>query len=220
MGPGDHRGGWRGAALKETRAEMRKLDFRAGPLRIPRLEPSALLIVVFAMAAFVMAQLYDPDYFWHLRTGQLILDAREIPSYDPFSFTRPDASWVVNAWLFDVLLYSVHSIGGSVGVRLLVAMLMGATFLVVYRSIRALLGPVPALLIAVVCFSAVMTFAAPRGQLISYLLYALYLHLILGFLRNGDTRRLAWLLPIMVLWVNSHGGYVTGLILLTTVTAA
>jgi hypothetical protein len=206
--------------MKEEKAGMRALDFRAGPLRIPRLEPSALLIIVFAVAAFVMAQLYDPDYFWHLRTGQLILDTRAVPNHDPFSFTRPDASWVVNAWLFDVVLYSVYSIGGPVGVRLLVAMLMGATFFVVYRSMRAFLDPVPALLIAVVSFSALLSFASPRGQVISYLLYAIYLHLILGFLHNGDTRRLVWLPPLMVLWVNSHGGYVTGLILLTTVTAA
>jgi hypothetical protein len=199
---------------------MRARDFRGPVLPIPRLEPGALLIVVFAIAAFVIAQLYDPDYFWHLRTGQLILDSHEIPRHDPFSFTRPDAPWVVNAWLFDVLIYCIHSLSGSLGVRLLVAILMGTTFLVVYRSIRAFLNPAPALLIAVICFTAVMSFAAPRGQLISYLLYALYLHLILGFLRTGDMRRLAWLPPIMILWVNSHGGYVTGLILLTTVTGA
>ncbi|HEV8552410.1 MAG TPA: hypothetical protein VGR65_03345, partial [Casimicrobiaceae bacterium] len=179
-----------------------------------------MLIIVFAMAAFVMAQLYDPDYFWHLRTGQLILDIRGLPSHDPFSFTRPDAPWVLNAWLFDVVLYAVHSIGGPVGVRLLVAMLTGATFFVVYRSMRAFLNPAPALLIAVVCFSALLSFASPRGQVISYLFYAIYLHLTLGFLHSGDTRRLVWLPPIMILWVNSHGGYVTGLILLTTVTAA
>ena len=199
---------------------MRELDFRAGPLRIPRLEPGALLIIVFAMAAFVMAMLYDPDYFWHLRTGQLILDIRSLPSHDPFSFTRPDAPWVLNAWLFDVVLYSVHSIGGPLGVRLLVATLMGATFAVIYRSIRAFLNPAPALLIAVVCFSALLSFASPRGQMVSYLFYAIYLHLILAFLHDGDARRLVWLPPIMILWVNSHGGYATGLILLTIVTAA
>jgi len=148
---------------------MRALDSRAWRLRIPRLEPGALLIIVFAMAAFVIAMLYDPDYFWHLRAGQLILDTRALPSHDPFSFTRPDAPWLLNAWLFDVVLYAVHSIGGAIGVRLLVAVLMGATFFVVYRSIRTFLNPVPALLIAVVCFTALLSFATPRGQLISYL---------------------------------------------------
>jgi hypothetical protein len=199
---------------------MRALDFRARLLRIPRLEPGALLIIVFAMAAFVIAMLYDPDYFWHLRAGQLILDTRALPSHDPFSFTRPDAPWLLNAWLFDVVLYAVHSIGGTTGVRLLVAVLMGATFWVVYRCIRTFLNPVPALLIAVVCFTALLSFATPRGQLISYLFYAIYLHLILGYLHNGDTRKLKWLPLIMILWVNSHGGYATGLILLTIVTAA
>ena len=199
---------------------MRALDLRVRLLRFPRLEPGALFIIVFAMAAFVTAQLYDPDYFWHLRTGQLILDTRALPSHDPFSFTRPDAPWLLNAWLFDVVLFAVHSIGGSVGVRLMVAVLMGATFSVVYRSIRACLNPVPALLIAVVCFTALLSFASPRGQLFSYLFYAIYLHLILGFLRSGDARRLNWLPLIMILWVNIHGGYATGLILLTIVTAA
>ena len=206
--------------LRERVTGMRALDSRARLLRIPRLEPGALLIIVFAMAAFVIAMLYDPDYFWHLRAGQLILDTRALPSHDPFSFTRPDAPWLLNAWLFDVVLYAVHSIGGAIGVRLLVAVLMGATFFVVYRSIRTFLNPVPALLIAVVCFTALLSFATPRGQLISYLFYAIYLHLILGYLHNGDASRLKWLPLIMILWVNSHGGYATGLILLTIVTAA
>src|SRR2546422_5724995 len=93
---------------------MREPGFRTRPLRISRLEPGALVIIVFAVAAFVMAQLYDPDYFWHLRTGQLILDTRGLPSHDPFSFTRPDAPWVLHEWLFEVMLYSVYSIGGPV----------------------------------------------------------------------------------------------------------
>ena len=140
--------------FRERVTGMRALDFRAWLLRIPRLEPGALFIIVFAMAAFVMAMLYDPDYFWHLRAGQLIVDTRALPSHDPFSFTRPDAPWVLNAWLFDVVLYYVHSIGGPFGVRLLVATLMGATFVVSYRGMRAFVDPVPALLIAVVCFTA------------------------------------------------------------------
>src|SRR2546428_12033470 len=107
---------------------MRGLGLGARLLRIPRLEPGALVIIVFAMVAFVTAQLYDRDYFWHLRTGQLIVDTHGLPSHDPFSFTRPDALWVLNAWRFVGVLCSVHSIGGPIPVIPIFRPLVGASF--------------------------------------------------------------------------------------------
>jgi hypothetical protein len=46
------------------------------------------------------------DFWWHVRTGQWIVENGHVPTVDHFSFTRsgepyPHAMW----WLMDLLLY-------------------------------------------------------------------------------------------------------------------
>ena len=149
-----------------------------------RLEPGGLIIAIFAVAAFVLAFPYDPDYFWHLRTGQWIVENGQLPDHDLFSCTRPDAPWVLHEWLFEVVLYLVHGAAGTVGVRALVAVCLGLTFATTYQGIRRHLNPGPALWLGVVSFLAVLSFPAPRPQLFSFLFYAVFLHRILDFLRR------------------------------------
>ena len=40
-----------------------------------------------------LAKLSDNSFFWHLRTGQYILD-HGIPHHDVFSYTAPGTKWV------------------------------------------------------------------------------------------------------------------------------
>ena len=45
--------------------------------------------------------LSDNSFFWHLRTGEYILD-HGIPHHDVFSFTAPGTKWVAQSWLAEV----------------------------------------------------------------------------------------------------------------------
>ncbi len=59
-------------------------------------------LAVFAMAARVSV---DTDTWWHLRTGQWIIENRSIPQTDPFSYTRLGESWQHPGWLVQVPMY-------------------------------------------------------------------------------------------------------------------
>ena len=48
-----------------------------------------------------LAKLTDNSFFWHLRTGEYILD-HGIPHHDVFSFTAPGTKWVAQSWLAEV----------------------------------------------------------------------------------------------------------------------
>ena len=57
-------------------------------------------------------KLTDNSFFWHLRTGEYILD-HGIPHHDVFSYTAPGTKWVAQSWLAEVtygVLY--RSVGG------------------------------------------------------------------------------------------------------------
>ena len=58
-----------------------------------------LLVVVVFLSIFTydLARPTDIDFWWHLRTGQLIAESGQVPRADPFSFTAAGRTWRSNA---------------------------------------------------------------------------------------------------------------------------
>lgn len=171
-------------------------------------------VVIFAIL-FIAIVLSDPDYFWHLSAGQYIWEHRSLPSTDIFSYTFAGKPWVLHEWLFEIILFSVHSALGDSGVKIFTAAFATATVLVGYSIAKRLLAkPYWAFLLALALFYQIVPNISPRPQLFTFLMFAIYLSILVDFKYFNDMRRL-WLLPVlMVVWVNSHGGYVAGLVLL------
>lgn len=171
-------------------------------------------IVIFAILSIVIV-LSDPDYFWHLSAGQYIWEHKSLPSSDIFSYTFAGKPWVLHEWLFEIILYGVHSLTGDAGVKFFTAAFATATVLIAYTIAKRLLGkPYWAFFLALAFFYHIVPNTSPRPQLFTFLLFATYLRILVDFKYFNDLRRL-WLMPVMmVVWVNSHGGYVAGLVLL------
>ncbi len=173
----------------------------------------ALLLLMVA-AAFLLGcqQLSDADFWWQLRSGQLILEQRRIPSVDPFNFASADRPWVDLSWLFQVVLAAAFAAGGVPGAIVMTAAVCAAAIAVVLivRDRRA-----PSWLAAACWLPATALMSArfvPRPEIFSVLAMALYLTVLL---KADDRPALAWLLPlIQVLWVNTHGLFVLGPIIL------
>jgi hypothetical protein len=68
----------------------------------------------------------DPDLWWHLRTGELILERGAVPTADPFSFTAAGAPWVDHEWGAEVLFAGVFRLAGGRGLVALRALLLAA----------------------------------------------------------------------------------------------
>jgi hypothetical protein len=92
----------------------------------------SLLTITFA---FLMAveKVHNNDIWWHLKTGQWILDTGTIPVTDPFTFTTLGAAWTPHYWLSDVLFAFVFRVGGMGGVILFKAFIIAAGFFIIYR---------------------------------------------------------------------------------------
>ena len=67
-----------------------------------------LFTLVFALGGWRagLSRLSDNSFFWHLRTGRLILD-HGIPHSDPYSFTATGRRWVAQSWLAEALYGAV-----------------------------------------------------------------------------------------------------------------
>ena len=183
-------------------------------LALPALDAAgvAVIVIVVLLSFFSFLRSTDPDFWWHLRTGQLIADTGAVPKHDPFSFTAAGEPWVAHEWLSDLLIYGVESAFGYGGNVMLFTVLAAASLLLAHRAALSFgIGRWPA--VGLLLWAALMSvlYWTVRPVVFTWLLFALYLNLLLEH-RRGRNR--LWLLPpLMLLWANLHAGYVIGLAL-------
>ena len=76
--------------------------------------PSGLFIaaVFVIMALPVTRTIQDPDFWWHLRAGQLIIQHAGLLGNDPFTYTVANHHWTMHEWLNEVVFAVEFAIGG------------------------------------------------------------------------------------------------------------
>jgi hypothetical protein len=167
--------------------------------------PLAALVVV---AAFAIRRLDDFDTWWHLASGRWIVQNGSIPDRDVLSFTVPQNEWINLQWLYDVLLYAVWSVGGDSGLVIASAACFVLTFALLARHLGRYTGALATTLLLVWVAATVNERFLIRPEMASFpLLAAIQLVLAQG---RDDSRRLRWLVPLMVLWANMHSLFILG----------
>ena len=82
-----------------------------GPLKL--IWPGPILFVAFwfALQAGGTRFLRDPGTFWHIATGEKILNG-EFLNTDPYTFTFDDEPWIPYQWLGEAAMALLHRVGG------------------------------------------------------------------------------------------------------------
>jgi len=176
------------------------------------LQTRRVFVAILALGLFAMAarKVTDPDVWWHLRTGQLIVQNRALFHTDPYSFTRFGAPWIDHEWLSQLLIFGVCKFAGWGGLSVVFGVVIASAFMVVfYRSPgRPFIAGVITLLGA---FASAPSWGV-RPQMLTLLLASL---LLLILEHSYGRPRLLWLAPpLMLLWVNLHAGYALGIALI------
>jgi len=180
----------------------------------PALVNGAFLFMVGSATVF---RLTNYDIWWHLATGRLIAGGGGIPRSDPFSFTAQGAEWIDHEWLFQLIMYGIHSLGGPAGLVLAKAVLVLLAALVVFRFIRRETGLPPAaigLLLLPFVLAGRDRFIV-RPELFTLLFSAVLLDALFRSRSRPATAGDLWWVPFLFLaWANLHGGMIVGLVLL------
>jgi len=161
------------------------------------------------------AHLADPDIWWHMRTGEWIVQHHQIPHADAFSASTLGREWVDYSWIFDVGSYWVISHFDLVSIVWFETFMRLAVTAALFALLRSL---IPGFWKAVALTGSAMLAMAwvfpPRPGAFSVLFFVLELHVLLTAQRKGDARIL-WILPaLFAVWANIHVEFVTGLFLL------
>ncbi len=184
--------------------------------------------VILAGLGFLVSLIPLPpnDFWWHLKIGEIIFTTRAIPTTNMFAWTLPpDAPFTYGAWLGELLLYLVYRAGGLPLVTFARNLLVLLAFWLVGRTARERCGSwqLTALALALAGGMSLNNLII-RPQIWAFPLFALYLWLLTRYAacpvrspaRGEATCRPASLLllpPLMAFWVNVHGSFLLGLVL-------
>src|SRR6266702_18256 len=178
---------------------------------------SVLLLAYYGRA------IADPDFWWHLKSGDVMLNQGHLLNIDPFNYTgdvvvhRREAVILKGYWLWQCAAALLYRIWGFYGIFVLKAgtLLLMAGGLMREMRRQAVSPFLQQLLIglgAVVLLGGYGGFTLERPQIFSFIFVTFLLGMV-ARIRMGQ--KPSWLLlPLMAVWSNIHGGIVVGDILL------
>jgi hypothetical protein len=160
--------------------------------------------------AFATRTATDPDLWWHLRTGKLIVETGVVPHADPFSYSRLGQPWIAHEWLSDLALFGLYRLFHAAGLTILCAAIVALAFFFLY--LRCDGKPHVAAACVVLGAFASSPVIGVRPQMFSFLLASLLLWLLDR--RSECPSRVLWIPLIFLVWVNLHAGFALGLAIL------
>jgi len=165
----------------------------------------------------------DAGIGWHVRTGQQILATHAIPHADSFSSSTAGKNWYAWEWPYDVLAGQLETSLGLNGVVWLTALVIAVVFawtfrILILRSVTVL----PALILTLLAISASTIHFLTRPHVWSWLFTLAFFGILESSERgcgegglSQTKNKTLWFLPLlMLIWVNVHGGFLVGILLI------
>ena len=175
-----------------------------------------IFVAIFLVLVLNTAEglLGDGDTGYHIRTGEFILDTGQVPRVDIYSYIKPILKWTAHEWLSEVVMALIYRASGLTGIVVFFALLLATTHWLLFALLRTKCDDV--VLCTLVTVLATLTASShwlARPHLFSLPLLLVWHHLLDRFQYN-DERTLRYLPILMLLWVNLHGGFMLGIVLL------
>lgn len=194
---------------------MFKINLPKFQITPPAMEHLWLVLpLAISFIALNMTPLKEGDLWWHIKVGEQALGEMQVPRFDEFTFTAFQSEYLFShSWLSDVFLYVIYQASGLPGLVLCQAIVGTAIFALLLReSVRRRTAPSLSATLVLIGWVGYYPYASTRPQIFSFLFFCIFFLLCRDYL-TGKKNRL-WLLPIlMIAWVNFHGAWVMGVIL-------
>ena len=158
------------------------------------------------------ALLGDSDTYWQIAVGQWILDHHAMPRVDVYSFTKAGETWTSSSWLSQVLYATSYNLAGWTGPVVLAATCIAATFALLVQILGRRIPAAYAVAIAIAALSLSMGHFLARPHVLVLPILLAWANGLMSASERGQAPS-PWLLPLMGLWANLHGGFLFGLVL-------
>jgi len=178
--------------------------------------PTTLLFLAIWLVLLVGGRerfLRDAGMFWHTVVGERMLQRGEIMRQDEFSFTCHGDRWLPSQWLGEIGFALLNRIGQLDALLVFTTAILALVFAWLGgRLMRTGWHWLPASLTVFFTVAAAASHFHLRPHIATIAFMAVVFALLTDFEAGRiGVGRLLWLVPIMLIWSNIHGGALAGL---------
>ncbi|MEI7620709.1 MAG: hypothetical protein WCJ57_04045 [Candidatus Falkowbacteria bacterium] len=176
-------------------------------------------ILIFALLLKHSFSYLDPDFGWHLKTGEEIVKTGQVPSINYINYTLSNQPWVDHEWLANASIYWVFVNWGYIAINIIFALIPLLALIILNRFIikEYTKERTNIWLFIIIELAGLMAFIPHFGVRMQEITFfcVLLLSLILYYYnKNKKWTGLLWLLPLFYFWANTHGGFLIGWVIL------
>lgn len=175
--------------------------------------PLFVAVAAFAIVAFTPQIFNDSDTYWHIAAGERMLSEHAILFRDPFSYTFAGKSWSAHEWLSEIVMALAYRTGGWSALAILFAAAFAVAAAQLAHYLSRWFAPLVALTVSILALACMSGSLLARPHILALPLLIAW---TIGVLDARTERRAPspWLLAVMMLWANLHGGFALGFLLL------
>ena len=172
------------------------------------------LVILFSGIFYLtLRPIIDPDFWWHLRTGQLMVQTKSILRVDPFSWSASGKPWITHEWLSELFICQLFKIGSYQLLTVTFSLLITASLLFSYLRCPTESKPYVAGFSLLLGALASGPLWGVRPQMLTLLFTSIFLYLLDRYRKDGQLRVLIPIPIIMLFWVNLHAAYILGIVI-------
>ncbi|UCD98678.1 MAG: hypothetical protein JSV42_17285 [Chloroflexota bacterium] len=201
------------ASIGNLSRRIRRISWAS--LFIPRIE-DLVFISIFLSVIVIGPRLLnmDGDIGRHITIGSYILDNGKVPIGDIFSHTMAGLPLTPHEWFAQLIFAVAFRLAGLDGIVVFCAFLIAITFTLVFRQAHEISNlSLASLVLTVIAAAAASIHWLARPHLFTLLFVVLWIGELKRWKKTGRWRW--WVLPLLMLfWVNSHGAFIVGILIL------
>lgn len=177
--------------------------------------PFAVAVAIYALLLLLGDRLLnDADTFWQIALGNWMMTNGSVPRADTFSFTMNGEPWISSQWLAQVIYAKAFALGGYAAVAALASAAIALAFGLLAHFLMRRLATMPALVLTIAGFVLASPHLLARPHALALPVMVAW---VAGLVRAADENRAPslYLLPLMALWANLHGGFTLGFLFIS-----
>lgn len=168
--------------------------------------------------AFACKTLIEPDIWWQITTGEWILKNHQVPKTDMLSFTFAGEPWVNIKWLAEVIMYLIASYTSPEMIYFFLGLLYIPLIFFCYKNYTLLFKSdinkysFSFIFSCLICIITISHRINGRPEVFSYFFASLFLFIFIHASKNKYY--LIGLIPLQIIWCNTHEAYGVGLVMI------
>lgn len=152
----------------------------------------------------------DRDWGWHYKYGEHFVTSGRLLMEDIYSWTMTGYEWVNHSWAYDIILYLVQNHLGMGTLSVISGAIVFITYWLLVKPYTLNYWKLALSAFLFVSLTQIGVEQGLRSQVVTLMFYSILVYILEK--SRKESRRLFFLLPLFLVWTNTHADFVFGVL--------